>query len=282
MILGSLVDCILTSPDEFKDRFFLSDSDAVGGMLGKYIMLVSCQPEEYRDIPVETREAIRRQVGFKQGLDYLNKEMMKEYAREYYDNMRQQFLHDIMPVSPSVHKQARDIADTLQSDPFTGKYFRETTSEYQKAVFFEYRGIKCKQLYDIWYQNPDDSYSILDVKTTERPVTTYHEAIMDFQLYVQAGFYLFPYYAGIINTKVRKEFKFIVADARGLESPRIYTLDMDQVHLIMRGGTLANGMRFRGIIPVMDDLIWHTETGKWEYSREYYESGSNNIKILTP
>jgi hypothetical protein len=68
-------------------------------------------------------------------------------------------------------------------------------------------------------------------------------------------------------------FKFIVSDKYCYNPPLVYTCTEKDLEVGRTGMELASGTRIKGYQDVMENLIWHQQSGIWDYSREYFING---------
>lgn len=247
MNLGSLVDCMITTPEEFDEQFAVITSKP------------GDKPKQIVDHIFETEQAI---VGFG-ALDkeYLFSLMdMFEYRTTYKDLRDERrfefFKNDVFNyyterlankssiiVDESDVELADRIATSIKNGRFTAPFHNlpfGIKAHNQVIITWNYKGIACKGLLDRVLENTTDtdiklgaytlpakSIVVIDYKTMQGKVSRFNKQMWKYRLDIQSSFYSY----GIIDWLTRKkpdirfhEFLFIVESTTSIGTPIVYKL----------------------------------------------------------
>lgn len=128
MITGSLIDCILTNPDSFHDRFLVKNYIKPTAQLLTYTEALIDATKQGIEEPEVYAHGI---VGAKnRTVDYFKEEFEKK-AKDYFDFR----MSDITWVTPFEYDRALTVVNKLESNPETAKLLEGT--ERQKAFIKE-------------------------------------------------------------------------------------------------------------------------------------------------
>jgi hypothetical protein len=177
-------------------------------------------------------------------------------------------------ISKEEYDNALTIVETLRSHPHTSKYFFEKHphlySRNQVAIYFEYKGIKCKALLDrILIDKKNKRIQPLDLKTLAGSTKAFPTNVKKFKYYIQAAWYTLALQHEFPDYEILP-FKFVVesSDSPGV-LPLVFTVSPEYMDLGIEEYT-------EGI----ERYKWHVEHNHWDYDKEIYES--NGELILEP
>jgi hypothetical protein len=113
---------------------------------------------------------------------------------------------------------------------------------------------------------------LFDIKTTSSPIDYFQLSIKDYKYYLQDIIYPIV----VENSKefagyTVESFEFLVGSFSQNKVAR-YAISPQDRYLALSGYKDLYGNRKKGIFTLMEDLNWHIENDKWEYSREIYEN----------
>lgn len=177
MVLGSYVDCELTSPD-LADKLFMQDltkrpSDTIRGFLVNTFEVL-CEMdsvdnikelETYRDVLIYTA----RQAGYQNnwGDDAIWKSILKD-GEEYWKFLIESKGRTI--ITSEEMRLSKTIASLAMSHPLTGKYFIDqpkVDKYYQLPLYWMYEDLPCKGLVDILIvEHETKTIYLTDIKST--------------------------------------------------------------------------------------------------------------------
>lgn len=275
---GSLVDCLLTSPEEFDNDYFVYGGEAPTGQMGKFCeALITLNRENpFGDNAQEAYNI----AGFKR--DSLEKVLARfeKEGKEYYDTMT---LHEGKTViSPEDNSKAVQLVNTTYTSPFTSYLFKKLPQgvdrKFQYPVYWKYLGVECKSLLDmIIIDHNNMAIYPVDFKTTSYPVENFDGSFEKFKYYLQAAFYTEALKYAYPEYDI-KPFRFVVMHSELLDPPIVWLVGKDALRVGKYGGELKSGRIVRGFHELIEEYKWHKKNDLWDVSRQVYESkGSKTI-----
>ena len=199
--MGSLVDCILTAPEEFDDRFYVADIDRFSDTIRKIIESVyNNLPNGHNEIELEDGNLI----------DYINQaeyqtnwkdetriKKVIEQGRDYFTVLK--YSTGKIVISPQEFSEASQCVQTLKTHPFTYQIFDCNEDEeifYQLKFKIEIDGIPFRFMMDICKVNHKDKWILpIDLKTTGKSSEEFEKSFLDWCYWIQGG----SYSAGLIQ-----------------------------------------------------------------------------------
>lgn len=128
-------------------------------------------------------------------------------------------------------------------------------------------GIECKSLLDrliIDFKNK--RVTLVDLKTTSH-LSEFADKFMEYKYYRQMAFYwmaLYWYfkheYPDIDLNEFEKETYIVAISTSDLAEIKVFKISESKLNI-----------GFDEITPLLDDIKWHYDNGKWDYTRKYYE-----------
>ena len=277
--LGSVVDCMVTTPTELRDKFkVLTTSEPTGQMLEFCKAKLNGKNDEESYII----------AGFKR--DKLETVISrydsegKAYVEERLDLKER----NIKGISYEMYEQALSMKEKVLNHEFTKKYFDTDKYEiyYQVPIIDEVNRTSVKILLDILLVDKVTKKLIpIDLKTTSSSVFTFKGEFLKWHYYLQAALYWL-----VVQHKVNddesqtydskvEDFKFIVVNSNPFEPPIIYNVTATDLQIGILG-TENSKRSIKGVLQLIEDLKWHKEKNLWAYPREIYENeGVINLDI---
>lgn len=144
-------------------------------------------------------------------------------------------------------------------------------------INWEYNGLKCKSLLDSLYLDfKNKHYTIVDLKTTAK-IYHFEDSMKDYDYLRQIYYYQMAVDWYLENelgedpTKWERDYFIIAIDTVDQHDIRVFRIYSHQFQ--------EHGIKDK-IEFALDDIKWHTETGQWEHSREYYTgNGCEYLKL---
>jgi len=284
--MGSLVDCLCTTPNEYYDKYYVST-----------VAMPSDAMVEYCKALVETNDpqAAWTASGLKSDPAVppkSSKDGLSKYDKEgkgYYNDLIAGKGKEV--ISFEQHTQANMLTTTLEQNKFTGKYFNKQTNLFQVALEWEYMGKNCKSLLDIVdIDNELKTIRPVDLKTTGKSVFTFMRSYIDYKYYLQASFYTAALkfalkyddrFIAYENYTVLP-FQFIVIETNYKNPPHIFEVDEQDILVGEEGGKISGrDYSIKGFKELIEDLEYHRNNNQWEYKSEIYANdGIININSL--
>lgn len=149
---------------------------------------------------------------------------------------------------------------------------------YQGKILFEANGMKMKSMLDIMIV--DHVNKIIypkDLKTGES--RNFYQNFNRFHYPMQSSAYTLAIKSLINSTPELKEYKvgkfeFIYISRESINTPMIFEMHNLYTEMGITGWTSANGVRYKGIIELLDDYNWHLSKKIYDIARDvYYRNG---------
>lgn len=271
--MGSLVDCLVLTPDEFNDTFYLSKELEVPSAIKEIWKSYYKECETFNNFDVNDESLLLTA----RNLDYRSKnkdEVVLQHVKkheEYFQAMVDS--NGKIIISQTDLDQAEQIKQSLLTNQFTSHIFEETTDT-QLEIYWkmnDYPNLEFKSLLDMCTFNHDNkTIQPRDLKTTGESTRNFKKSIYRFRYDFQAAFYTFALHYAYPEYTILP-FEFIVESTKFVGSPMIYRLSEYSLKIGAFGGQV-DGVEYKGFIQCLNDLMWHTKEDKWDYPRELYES----------
>lgn len=284
--IGSAVDCLITEPDEFHNRFAVATVPVPTAMMGDYVKSLYKNYKSLLESTPLSEEACYNsaevtaytEAGFKISLDKVKERFLAE-GLAYFNFLKQS--EGKMTISFENFTIAQTAANILKSNRFTAKYLSETLSGnkqrfYQVDSTFTYDNINYKVKLDaIVVDHDNKTIQPLDIKTTSDSPYGFTKSMWKYRYDLQAVIY-----SHYISTEFVKAnnlesytilpFKFIVINVKFPNNPLIWSFS-ESDYMAAKLGKAA-GYSVKSMWEIMDDLDWHISNDLWDYTREVYEN----------
>ena len=297
MRFGSAVDCMITEPGEFQNRYHVSNIEVPSETIQKIVKGV------FDDIVEENKKFKDEKIlnpfselsefssGIIQHAEYLQygqswkpETLVKKVVDggvEYFTELINSEGKDIL--QNEEFESIVAVVDRLTNNEFTKDYINGDQYErfWQLPIIFELKDhnnqtVICKALLDlVVIDHKDEIIRVYDIKTTGQNVYSFSSSYMKFGYFRQGSFYFsaakkffadeYPDYQ-VLNTG------FIVAEQANLNPPMIYHMSTQDIMAGEYGGITSYGKQVKGYRTLINDLGWHNKMDKWEYPRELYVS----------
>ena len=283
---GSLVDCILTAPEEFDDRFYVADIDRFSDTIRKIVERIYLEHEEWTDQICEINEDVLIGVLNEESYqsnwkDRTRIDKIIDLGQDYYTVLK--YSTGKIVISPQEFKEAQQCVQTLKTHPFTYQIFECNEDEeifYQlkfKARVFD---VNARCMFDIIRVNhKNKTIELIDLKTTGKNEEEFEKSFLDWNYWIQAQLYKSillevlgedEYFGNFIML----DFKFLVINKINL-CPLIW--DTKNIHIEADKIKQKFGITYQSLL---QDANWHMRNGKFDYSRKSYENNGCNPIVL--
>lgn len=242
LLIGSAVDCLLTTPEEFESRFYISDLNFTSGV-AKLIKTVYDEVDKpayginhYEDRLME--EAVLQDYGQSWKPETVWKKIVEQaplWSALCLSEGKEMISKSQLPII--------DFCVTnLKTHPFTSKIIG-IDGEYQKEIYFKHRGLNCKALLDKIIVNntsvnltigdivvPPKSILPVDIKTVGQSVKMFPTSFQKYRYDVQAAWYmkaLWEEYPGFTILPLT----FVVTSTSTKEHPLIYRTNWNDLYV---------------------------------------------------
>lgn len=314
-IFGSLVDCLLLTPEEYEARYVLSVSQVPTGQYGKFVnalweitqvnmnpangmitqSLDSMMEEAYNKVKFDRDGNI---VDFKRD-DFatVKRKFLGSDLEGHYRQLRESYGKKVIELSDlekaqavvqelkanNVTKEVINITDnerfTVHSQyPIIGKFDRVILNATEEDY-----PLKC--LVDkLIIDHQKRMIYIYDLKTAWDNEYQFQYNYYKYKYYIQQAVY---FYLVVEWKKLQKGLedyavnfpRFLVAESSNYKNPLIYTTNYENFNQGMKGFILR-GRYHPGIIKAIQDIMWHKEKGVWNISSDNY--ATNGVVKIKP
>ena len=275
MLVGSVVDCLLTEPDKFNDIFYISKVSKPSGQMGEFV-------DAYDKCG--DKEAAYDIVGFKR--DNLSKvlERFEVEGRDYYNELIMGKSHKV--ITPEMYDMAKKVVDSLLNNEYTQLEFEGDEVLKQLEILWDYeveKGVvvKCKSRLDL--VTIDHEKKIVypkDIKVKMDSVGDFYSSFIKYRYDLQQSFYTEAIKWWILQNNLLDSngkvydvapFKFIVESAKYPGTPLIFQTSESDLHCGKYGGTIR-GRKYKGFHELIQDLIYYERNDRFDYERSVIEN----------
>lgn len=288
MKMGTLVDCIYFTPNQFEDKFEMSVcTDKPTAKMLDFVVALAKHTKAATDdqgvMQEEFMEIARKahiDAGFKWTLERVLKDFAGQEAELYYRELCQALISKKIIVTATDVENGNKIVTALRTGEFTSFLNDEgggdTDVFHQLAITgFVVEGRPFKALLDRLEVNHREKYlQPWDLKATWAVETFYQNYYLKLKGYLQAGTYDLAC-VHLRNTEYPgyevRPMKFIVCDNVNYYNPLIYELSAGDLVDSWKGFTYR-GRAYKGLIELVQELNWHMDKAVWSMSKANYEN----------
>jgi hypothetical protein len=284
---GSLVDCILTAPEEFDDRFYVADidkfSDKIREMI-EYIYQLNVGDDDDRGLSeinsiqlLQVLDEFNYQSGWK---DKTRVDKLIELGSDYYTVLKYSTGKTV--ISPQEFSEAQQCVMTLKTHPFTYQIFECNEDEeifYQLKFKTQVEGVPFRFMMDICKVNHKNKTILpIDLKTSGKSSEDFEKSFLDWCYWIQGGSYRFSLTYICEGDDYFDDFEilpfqFLVINKNDL-NPLIWEMNSVEINDFIMN---KYGLNWYSLLR---DANWHLQNGKFDYSRRSYENkGVNPIQL---
>lgn len=272
---GSLVDCLMFSPDQFDKQFYRTSFKKPGGEMMKWL-------DAYLnyELPVDYSLNDTDEIILKaRVISGYNKSLKDETALKKFHEECDNYINELSAANGRIivtneeFDKAINYQTRLLSNEFTMDYFNEglfgnLEIKFQHDIYYILEDVPFKSLLDIVvFDHKNKTITPLDLKTTSESVLAFEGEFLKWKYYIQAGLYRKALALVYPDYKILP-FKFIIINE--FEEPFIWGVD-EQLHSVsLLGGMLRSGRKIKGVYQLIEEYKWHESTGKYEYPASYY------------
>lgn len=284
--MGSLVDCILTAPEEFDDRFYVADIDKFSDTIRKMTEdLFNPEVDELSLIDDETTlmilDSYQYQTNWKPETRI---KKLIELGSDYYTVLKYSTGKTV--ISLQEFEESRQCVQTLKTHPFTYQIFECNEDEeifYQlkfKTTIEDCDNSEVRIMTDCIKVNHKEKWiQIYDLKTTGKDEEKFEESFDAWNYWIQAGLYedvvdLITSADDYFSEFNLLPFKFIVINKVNLRPIVWDTVNYKHIGIQV---LKKYGVKWQTLLK---DANWHLQNGKFDYSRKSYENNGCNPIIL--
>lgn len=285
--MGSLVDCLLLSPDDVDDRYIITGAEVPVGQMMEFVnnlykrtILATDEEgiltEDFDTLITKAYEDTKydksgKEVAFKKkSLEKLKEEfLIKKIGLDYYLELRDR--QNKIVITEDELNRANMIVQALKSHVYTRGIVNQTTdSRYtvynQHIIVGEYAGVSVKCMIDkVIVDEEKKIVQPYDLKTTWN-VEQFDANYLKYRYYIQNALYTSLLRSEFVGYDVRP-MSFIVTDKFMYMDPLIYETDEDNLKEA-KNGFVYRGVEYVGLDKAVEDIKFHKETSVWTVSAD--------------
>ena len=300
--IGSGLDCLLTTPQNWETDFYTSKYNRPGGMMGDFI---ECLPPGLTLTSAEEKfQEAYEKSGYKLPLRrILSWLFTREENYLFYQDSKKHEGKIIL--DKDEYQVIQSCLDRIKKSRFARKYFwPEKDSQeilFQVRIKFYFEGFLVKGILDgIIVDHENETLTPFDLKTTAHSALKFPDTFLRSYYFRQAALYTLgldllkgeesrhedndPKLLEYLKKYKLEPFRFVVVskDFKLPEPAIVYKCSDNDIHSGIYGGN-HQGSYYKGIVQLIDDFRWHLTNDLWEMPREIYENkGEGNLDIFDP
>ena len=287
-IEGKALDTWMFDNENFKNLFFIMPDNAI--LEDKPLQVFEILYEKFKgeepssQAVIEAAREADYYSNYKDEVKLYNK--VWDTIKFYYNTVKEAGTKT--KITNDTYEWCIDAGLELKSNFLTAKYFESTHPNiiitFQKPLIWKqvYNGTdveEFKGLLDIEIRNDVEKWvRLVDLKKVGKK--TFESDYYFWKYYLQEGLYKEGLKHTYPDYKVL-ESVFITAFRNDPARPMAYYIREEQHQINCSGGLLTNGVSFKGVFQLVEDLLWHQNYDKWEYPKEVYELSGKYLNKLT-
>lgn len=298
MVLGSLVDTLLLSPDEYESKFVESNSyELVKGKthgadfaINLWNITKQCLAEdgqvtrEFADLALEAYNSTKYDTNGV-AVKFLKKTF--EQAVDDFSGSKEEEWYKLQRTGKTVinmqmKQRAEKVIERLKTDDNTYGLFYNNDEDIevldQLTLEFEINGLPLKFMPDrVFKYNKQKMLIPFDLKVGWDSLNFEYTYIKR-KYYIQRAVYDLGLVSNFHGYEVAP-MNFLTPDSRNHFNPLVYETDENDLEKAMSGFSIG-GKRYKGVNEIVEDLIWAKENNIWTIGREDYKNkGRRKLKI---
>jgi hypothetical protein len=288
LILGDVVDCLLTSKNQFRDRFAINLANHPTGLMGTFVEYYkNLSINKHDTVIIYDKELVEKAynlVGFKR--DNLEKITALLETDEFINIFK--FINESIGkkiLSDDIYNKALSCVDKVSNSIFF-KYFITNNEDYknlyQYAIYWDKD--KRKSLLDIIHIDKlKKEFLIIDVKTTSKYVGDFKESINKYRYDIQASYYTDAFKEDTLYSNLMGDgytflgFRFLLINTNS-DTPIVLCDISNELYNRGKYGGIDSGKYYKGYEELIKELNWHIDNDLWDYPYEVYKN--NNCFII--
>lgn len=290
--LGSLVDCLLTEPDNLYSIFKVVSHNEPTNLMKDYTdLFINYYKNLLADTDSELSDSEKQLAAHESAYTHGTFKISSDKVIERFNKEAKDYAMDIVTAGDKIIVTTEDFlkASACSTALLNNKFTKDFLSHYivgNKEKIYQLEDtfeildngfpLTFKVKLDLVIIDHDNkTIQPLDIKTTSSSPYAFTKSMYSYRYDIQGALYshyikhVFKARKGLEDYKVL-DFKYIVVNVDYPKNPLIWKLSYNDNRAAF-AGKLA-GYNRAGIWELINDLHWHLENDLWDYSREVYEN----------
>lgn len=276
--MGGLVDLLLFTPEEVAKQYYVFDGEKPTATLLKLANIII---DNYVEIP--STEII---IGIIKTNNFWGKVVNEDVliskfdVPDFWEFLKAEFNgKDKTIVSSDQLRQAEEIVEVLKNHEYSKSivaFPEEHEDKYAQYSFeFEYKNAIFRGIIDLLYVNHDNkTIQAIDLKTGANSASDFSGSFVKYRYYFQEALYqkALEHIKELLGVTEYETLSFsFLYVSRYERIPLLYKVSQKWHDAAVKGFTTTSGYKYKGLDEVIDDITWHWNNKKFEFSREIYE-----------
>ena len=275
---GSLVDCILTSPEEFDDRFYVADIDRFSDTIRKIVE--SIEIDDNKDLSELPSASLLLALDMGEYQTNWKPETrikkLIELGSDYFTVLK--YSTGKIVISPQEFSEAQQCVQTLKTSQYSYEVFEVNEDQellYQLKFKSKLNDVDVRIMTDICrVDHANKTIQIIDLKTSGKEESLFEESFLSWNYMIQASLYKQVLKNIISEDEYFKDFKvlsfdFLVINKVSLR-PIIWSCGNDNEHLALEAKVFdRNKLDWRNLL---SEASWHIRNGRFDYPKRIYDN----------
>jgi len=270
--VGSAVDCMLFTPEEFDELFFVGDSAKTptgkGLVFVKTLFELQEKGGEFMDNALQAYNAAGLTTP---KFDTYMEKFEGSNLEEYYISLIQAKTKTVLSVDE--YSIAERICQKLKDTEITRKILIEEEGINQLTILFSLEGEMFKSRLDrVVIDHKNKVIKPYDLKCTYEDEDFVYNFLKN-RYYLQQGLYEVAIEAWRDENYpdyTIDPFRFIVIKSSSVNQPLVYELSPSEGSFLYNFKT-EKGAKYKGVIPIINEINWHIQNNIWDISKENYQ-----------
>jgi len=302
-IMGSMVHCKILEPvEKFDEQYVITQVTPPSGQM--YELITEMQKIDKRTRDSEGKQSVQfeeifmaavqevkyaggiEEVKFKKKTPEKILQMFTEHDKDtgvspeqYYTELLKN--HGKTVVTMFQIEKCEKIVQEMKENPWISKWINAVDTDEQHvyneyAIQFQYKDMKTKALLDRFIVNHKDKViEPCDIKSTWDSDGVSYTYVKNYW-YIQAAMYdlAIKHFIAEHNLDGYQvlPLRWLICDTRGNNRSHSYRTTEKDLQKAYEGFTTKSGRKYPGLLPIMDEILWSSEHGIWNTSKEIVDA----------
>lgn len=281
---GGLIDCLLFTPDEMLNDYYIFDGIKPTATAGELCDLVF---NLFTEIPtVDEVVEVSRRHGYWSKVVNPETYIKKFDTEDFWGYLKSQYSSKSKTIITTEQLQrAEEVVEILKSHAYSKAivaFPTKTQSKYaQYKIEYRYKNVIFRGILDLLViDHSAKTVQMIDLKTGAPVAEAFSQSFVKYRYYLQEAVYQHAFKKICEDLKLEGytllPFQFLYI-SRFEKLPLVYTVPQKWSEASVKGFTTKAGYVYKGMDQIISDITWHWTNQKFSLSRETYEKEGNLI-----